>query len=37
MNMMTEFKEPSIKVDTVDLAVDVLIGAMFGKIVSSLE
>ena len=37
MSMMTEFKEPSIKVDTVDLAVDVLIGAMFGNIVSSLE
>jgi len=37
MSMMTEFKESSIKVGTVDLAVDVLIGAMFGKIVSSLE
>jgi len=37
MSMMTEFKESSIKVEAVDIAVDVLIGAMFGKIVSSLE
>jgi large-conductance mechanosensitive channel len=35
MSMMTEFKESAIKVDTVDIAVDVLFGATFGKIVSS--
>ena len=34
MSMMTEFKESAIKVDTVDIAVDALIGATFGKIVS---
>lgn len=34
---MTEFKESSIKVEAVGIAVDVLIRAMFGKIVSSLE
>lgn len=34
MNMMTEFKESTIKVDAVDIAVDTLIGAAFGKIVS---
>ena len=37
MSMMTEFKESLIKVDAIDIAVDVLIGAMFGNIVSSLE
>ena len=37
MSMVAEFKESSIKVDAVDIAVDVLIGAMFGKIASSLE
>ena len=35
--MMTEFKESLIKVDAIDIAVDVLIGTMFGNIVSSLE
>ena len=34
---MTELKESAIKVEAVDIAVDVLIGAIFGKIVSSLE
>ena len=37
MSMMTEFKESLIKADAVDIAVDVLIGAMFGNIASSLE
>ena len=32
---MTEFKESAIKVDTVGIAVNVLIGATFEKIVSS--
>ena len=35
--MVAEFKESLIKVDAIDIAVDVLIGAMFGNIVSSLE
>ena len=35
--MVAEFKESLIKVDAVDIAVDVLIGAMFGNIASSLE
>ena len=37
MSMMTEFKESAIKVETVDITVGVLIGATFGKIVSSFE
>jgi large-conductance mechanosensitive channel len=35
MSMMTESKESVIKVETVDIAFDVIIGATFGKIVSS--
>jgi len=34
MSMKTEFKESAIKVNTVDIAVDILIQATFGKIVS---
>jgi large conductance mechanosensitive channel protein len=33
--MKTEFKESAIKVNTVDMAVNILIRAIFGKIVSS--
>ena len=36
MGMMKEFKEFSIKGNVVDLAVGVIIGAAFGKIVTSL-
>ena len=35
MSMKTEFKESVIKVNTVDIAVDILIRAIFGKIFSS--
>ena len=37
MSMKTELKESVIKVEAVGIAVDVLIGAIFEKIVSSLE
>lgn len=36
MGMMSEFKEFAVKGNVVDLAVGVIIGAAFGKIVSSL-
>lgn len=36
MSMMKEFKEFAVKGNVVDLAVGVIIGAAFGKIVSSL-
>lgn len=36
MSMMTEFKEFALKGNVVDLAVGVIIGGAFGKIVSSL-
>lgn len=36
MSMMSEFKEFAMKGDVVDLAVAVVIGAAFGKIVSAL-
>ena len=36
MGMMTEFKEFAVKGNVVDLAVGVIIGAAFGKIVESL-
>ena len=32
MSMMTEFKASAIKVDTVGIALDALIGTTFGKI-----
>lgn len=35
MSMMTEFKEFAIKGNAVDMAVGIVIGAAFGKIVSS--
>jgi len=35
MSMKTEFKESAIKVNIVDIAVDIIIRATFGKIVSS--
>ena len=35
MSMMTEFKEFAIKGNAVDMAVDIVVGAAFGKIVSS--
>jgi large-conductance mechanosensitive channel len=37
MSMMTESKESVIKVETVDIAFDVIIGAIFRKIVFSFE
>jgi len=36
MSMMTEFKEFAIKGNAVDMAVGIIVGAAFGKIVSSL-
>src|SRR5258706_13674449 len=36
MSMMSEFKEFAVKGNVVDLAVGVIIGAAFGKIVDSL-
>ena len=36
MNMIQEFKEFAIKGNVVDMAVGVIIGGAFGKIVSSL-
>ncbi|MDP1967815.1 MAG: large-conductance mechanosensitive channel protein MscL, partial [Burkholderiaceae bacterium] len=36
MGMMKEFKEFAVKGNVIDLAVGVIIGAAFGKIVSSL-
>jgi large conductance mechanosensitive channel len=35
MSMMTEFKEFAIKGNAVDMAVGIIVGAAFGKIVSS--
>jgi large conductance mechanosensitive channel len=35
MGMMTEFKEFAIKGNTVDMAFGIVIGAAFGKIISS--
>ena len=37
MGMMKEFKEFAIKGNVIDLAVGVIIGAAFGKIVDSVE
>ena len=36
MSMMSEFKEFAVKGNVIDLAVGVIIGAAFGKIISSL-
>ena len=36
MSLLTEFRDFAVKVNVVDLAVGVIIGAAFGKIVSSL-
>lgn len=36
MSMMTEFKEFAIKGNAVDMAVGIIVGAAFGKIVSSI-
>jgi len=36
MSIMTEFKEFAVKGNAVDMAVGIIIGAAFGKIVSSL-
>lgn len=36
MSMMSEFKEFAVKGNVVDLAIGVIIGAAFGKVVSSL-
>lgn len=35
MSMMTEFKEFAMKGNAVDMAVGIIVGAAFGKIVSS--
>ena len=35
MSMMTDFKEFAIKGNAVDMAVGIVVGAAFGKIVSS--
>jgi large conductance mechanosensitive channel len=35
MSMMTEFKEFAIKGNAVDMAVGIIVGATYGKIVSS--
>ncbi len=36
MSMMSEFKEFAVKGNVIDLAVGLIIGAEFGKIVNSL-